>query len=112
LLKATAFVACAKTMLNEHERQLIHAAVTKFPTAKALNLSNNGMCGMVLCWVRPFDANKKTWCVCTGLQSLHGLEALSDTLVKLDLSKNNLKLLRPLSSLQKLTDLSLEQNAM
>jgi hypothetical protein len=30
-------------MLNEHERQLIHAAVTKFPTAKALNLSNNGM---------------------------------------------------------------------
>jgi hypothetical protein len=36
-------VVSAKNMLNEHERQLIHAAVTKFPTAKALNLSNNGM---------------------------------------------------------------------
>jgi hypothetical protein len=99
-------------MLNEHEKQLIHAAVTRFPTAKALNLSNNGMSGMVLCWVHTFDTNPKPWCVCTGLQCLDGLEALSDTLVKLDLSKNNLKLLQPLSSLQKLTDLSLEQNAM
>jgi Leucine-rich repeat (LRR) protein len=97
-------------MLNEHERQLIHAAVTKFPTAKALNLSNNGR--MFFDRVHLSSTHTKASCIRTGLQSLDGLEALSDTLVKLDLSKNNLKLIRPLSSLQKLADLSLEQNAM
>jgi Leucine-rich repeat (LRR) protein len=100
-------------MLNEHEKQLIYATVTKFPTAKALNLSNNGMSlGRSFTRVHLSSAHTKVSCIRTGLQSLDGLEALSDTLVKLDLSKNNLKLLRPLSALQKLADLSLEQNAM
>jgi Leucine-rich repeat (LRR) protein len=49
---------------------------------------------------------------CTDIQDINGIEKLSDTLLKLDLSKNNLSTLRPLASLTNLVELALEQNNM
>ena len=47
-----------------------------------------------------------------GLSDLSGIEDMSQNLLKLDLSGNNLIYLRPLAALTKLTELILERNEM
>lgn len=93
------------------DEKLLKSIIAEYPHLKNVNLSKNGtvISLFVLSCCRVACTYPQSM---LGLVHLAGIEAFAVTLVRLDLSKNNLSIIEPITSLVHLTDLSLEQNQM